>query len=308
MMAAYGLFTQGHGPQGTLEKLELSFKEPVSLRTVKAWRADYKERQAELETRLDAPFEWSRLTDFDVPAEGSRAVLDAYRFYLSKGWDESEPFTFRLARWVWRVSQALQPWDGPDPAMRSWDIVVFAREYATRQLATVVLRQRHDTADLDLFLACAPWTSLEALKGYHAVQDRLGSSARLRNVQDDYELLRRLKPDSGWIERLKPLMRRPKPEDLAQWYQQLLRDREGILPSQFAGYQEWLHLRQQGQEPPELWHVTYLHEVHVKAGLAEAEPRDEPDEPPFVARPSRGHTRRTRESHEGGSSHGQAKR
>ena len=157
------------------------------------------------ELREDVPFVWSAMSD--VPWEGSRVILSLWNHHRSSGADEhSRPFTFRLAKWIWRVLQTfdLSEWRGrgilgnggiyePYPQ----DVLDLAGEYAWRESAKSVLGEPFETELLDLALATEPWRDRDSLLRYQEARDALGSPGCVNWRYRDVEFLQRVSPGAA---------------------------------------------------------------------------------------------------------------
>ena len=307
ILRIYLLRRQGLTLDGIDEQLSQEFEEPPSRSSV----ARIVRQQQELPpTQLaeDVPFSWSSMTE--APWEASRPVLDAWTLYEAQS--ESEhfgPFTRRLAKWTWRVLQALEGtanrgdarhfavagefdagWrlsdrDDDLPVLLSFDeepkkpvpstptagdVIDVAREYAWREIASVVIEPRFDTTDLDMFLAFTPWRDRSWLKLYQRARDR-SEIEMIHWHLFDLEWLDRVDPKfaQSHRERLPDMFQSPDIEAAQLATQLRLRKVDGLLRSQLSAYPAV-----SGTDSDE-WFFDYLSEVddlvagEQKGGTAE---------------------------------------
>ena len=158
----------------------------------------------------DVPFSWGTMTE--VPWEQSREILDAWAWYITAEDKHFGIFTRRTAKWVWRVLQALSlgsPSTDKDSEPFRWqeleigvhpsptDVTHIAREYAWREIASIVMHERFVTHDLDVWLALQPWKSNESLERYHGVADGVKEQLCVNWHLTDLDWLEKVVPDFG---------------------------------------------------------------------------------------------------------------
>lgn len=242
----------------------------------------------------DEPLVWSIMTE--VPWEDSRMVLDAWAHFQTSRFETSYGmFSRRLAKWVWRVAQALFPGntetatlfspsqpvtgtfddvDEPQERPKVWtptadDVLMIAVEYSWRELASVVLDEPFDTVDLDLLLALTPWKGRSYLERYHQYRDELGQ----------FEWLEWHFRDIDWIDKINPGLAAKLRKYLGEGdkggeerpyaERRYLREGDGLLYSQHIDYGNFV-----GSDPgdryavgEEPWHISYIAELlrNIKA-------------------------------------------
>jgi hypothetical protein len=151
-LSAYQHWRKGLGLTAICEKLEKKFgAETVSERTVATWIRGYKSLRPET-VDLDAPFEWHRMAEYDLPWEASSFLLEMWWWVLENLYPKhGERPTVRSVRWWWRVHQAA-------PDVRHYiDVWFLAQQFANRELVHEVLGEPLDLADLEARLAYKPW-------------------------------------------------------------------------------------------------------------------------------------------------------
>ena len=165
----------------------------------------------------DVPFVWSAMGD--LPWESSRALLEVWGFYHIRSTPQGlfGPFSRRLAKWTWRVLQAVGsdvfpdsnswgyettdlgfpvpvnrafPIHSVDEHLNGYDLLWIAKDYSWREKASILSIETFDTRDLDLKLALRPWQDLNNLKLYHGARDRLGLTKEQVFRSADSEWLR----------------------------------------------------------------------------------------------------------------------
>lgn len=135
----------------------------------------------------DDVFAWSSMRE---PWEGSGAILDAWSFYEREGYERKfGPFTRRFAKWTWRVAWAMGNGNSPVPmglqasinpelsegtAPMPQDPLLWAMEYAWREIEAIVFGRPLATREIDKALAIKPWQSEEQLAQFHESRDSEG--------------------------------------------------------------------------------------------------------------------------------------
>ena len=153
-------------------------KSTVFRRIKKVHNETTKEQLAE-----DKPFVWGQ--HCIGPWGSSNVVLATWGWYHSIDLDQKVgPFSRRLARWVWRVGEAVGAdelnylnhpnLEDPRGYVTRFSFFLIAREYAWRETAAMVLNEEFKTEDLDLWLAMLPWVDQDRYESYNKVRDRLG--------------------------------------------------------------------------------------------------------------------------------------
>ena len=131
-------------------------EEAAGQRTVEKWRAGWKAKPIE----ADVPFEWHRMTEFELPCEAG-AFLLRMRVFVLEGKDrffivgavdqERRPvFSFRLAKWCWWVHLAA-----PDLCML--DVSWLANTCSFRELAQDLTGHPLNLDDITDYLGFRPW-------------------------------------------------------------------------------------------------------------------------------------------------------
>ena len=247
---------------------------------VARWLQRFKEKMPPEELSEDEPFVWSTMSE--VPWENSRGILDARYAHLQRG-DRVGPFTRRLAKWTWRVLNAIGLADEAnsvapripgtsrlrrDPDRRvTWpnaiDVAGIAQEYALRETASLILGEEFQTQDLDLWLTFRPWHGKNWLDRYQATRDRLGLFSYVQWHVTDEEWLKRVAPaevEGILADLLSRIGLDVAAEDGADDF---LKATDGLLRSQFIEYVAWAHTSADGQvqtaRPIESqWYLDYL--------------------------------------------------
>ena len=155
--------------------LEEKFGESAPDRsTVARHLKKFKEQPPE-ELAEDRPFVWAEA--HEKLWAGDRSILDAIGIYnLHDLHTLIGPFTHRTAKWVYRVSLAIEPWSGPDNGDKTCDVLDLAQDYAASEIYAMLQKKPLDTTRQDLFLACKPWTDLNALCEFWARLHPQGST------------------------------------------------------------------------------------------------------------------------------------
>ena len=239
----------------------------------------------------DAPFRWGGMTD--VPWEHSRFVLDAWAYFQNGQLDDAfGPFSFRLAKWIYRLSYAVglvatdesgsrflipEPVEGPvnNPTPPSdhadghvWtptvdDVIQIASEYSWREIDSIVRQKSPDTTDLDALMAYTPWRNRIHLDRYHQHRDRLGIFSRVRWHFRDYQWLELVSPKVG---RRGLASQEKGAGDTTEAQLKYLRQADGLLYSQHIDYSGYVG-RDQAERPPvgeAPWHIQYFVDIQVE--------------------------------------------
>jgi hypothetical protein len=195
---AFQLWGSGMTIRATQILLGKEFTEPVSHGTVGTWFKKFKEGEL-LHSDSDQPFSWSEMSRFDLPDEAS-GVLIRVASLIGKFGDwkhllhETHPvFTFRDAKWMWRVYCAVERKadytppiaDFPDDYGLPAGAVVgaiplpdgsmpldfvewlrFGRMFSDVERARLIAGLDVDTSLPEQALAYRPWESLENRRRY----------------------------------------------------------------------------------------------------------------------------------------------
>ncbi len=188
LIRSYQLRRQGLTLDRIVDKLSLEFSlERIPDRATIARNLKRFEERPPEELEEDTAFDWTGVTDVN----GYRKMLDVYAYYecmFNK--DYSGPMTKRLAKWVWRVLNALSCHDGElftsfQVAELHWrdyvgasgtlsayklggsipgeptenDILYIAKEYAWREIDSTLYGTPKNNKDIDAWLAFKPWES-----------------------------------------------------------------------------------------------------------------------------------------------------
>jgi hypothetical protein len=216
-----------------------------------------------------------------MPWEASHLVLAVESYWHDRRLEENRgALTFRVAKWTWRVANALGAVNQIDEdrlfssssapeedeleaspnVPNEVDILDFAQEYALREMVFEVLEQPFVTKDLDLLLASTPWESLNRLTAYRSRRNAL----RIKHVEwhDPYRDWEDLGPDEI-RKKLAGLRDRFRSEDrlasegFRAAIEQLDTQTDGLLASQISRFTEYSN---DLQGVP--WWVNHLHETY----------------------------------------------
>ena len=285
-LKAYTLRTQGLTVDeivGTLRE-EFGVQAVPDRSNVARWLKKWRESPPE-ELEEDEAFAWSTMSE--LPWEHSRGVLDAWHFHQESRRDEKVgPFTRRLAKWTWRVLNAMGLADEAnsaapripgttrkrrDPGRRlTWptdqDVAGVVQEYSWRETASVILGEEFQTRDLDMWLTFRPWHGRDWLDHYNATRDRLGLFEYVQWHVTDDEWLRQVAPTA--VEGLRWDLFSRIGLDVGEEVGagDFRKATDGLLRSQLVEYIAWDHLRAGLDVPPPKkvdlqWSLDYLSEV-----------------------------------------------
>ena len=170
---AYQLYKEGLGPTAIFEKLCGEFPTPVSPRTVSTWLRGFRELDPGV-TNLDAPFEYHRMGERDLPWEASCHLMEMwawareFRTHRAQELDDLEPPlpTVREARWWWRIHLMV-------PEISKLDVYFWAQAFVVQELLKDVLDESIDMAGLEAKLAYRPWESQEKKLVYLQAIDQM---------------------------------------------------------------------------------------------------------------------------------------
>ena len=198
----------GPKPSAILGALETEFgPEAVSLRTISTWLSNFKE----LDTRLDDPFEWHRIGDYQLNGWGLSWESGEY-LLMMQAYVESQVYTYdraqevmgtgtkgelpdtltgpprppynqlmptvRQACWWWRVHLAARDMD----MEKVW---IMGTLYAIRELVSQLSRERLELGDLDAYLVHKPWEGESQESRYR----RLIAQGRIPAIRSNPERL-----------------------------------------------------------------------------------------------------------------------
>lgn len=236
----------------------------------------------------DAPFKWSQMNI--APWEGSQTVLGAYAHYVTNGLaGYFGPFTNRLAKWIWRISQALSINSNASSygsfaystyfdfevsrfgtelnadqlnnlfelqsIPTKMDIISIALEYSWRETHSILFSSEFDTFDLDFWLAFAPWQGPTQLLIYNLNRDATEGVGMLKWHYTDVEWLDDVDPETAASHRkhIPHLLIPPGnvPSEAREDAQKRLRAQmDGLLPSQGRIAVLWFEAAEKNSE---LW-------------------------------------------------------
>lgn len=220
LIRSYQLRRQGNTIDSILDRLHSEFSlaripdRATIARNLKKFEADRPE-----ELKEDLPFDWTKMGD----VAGAREMLNVHAFYETNGHSECYgPFTQRLAKWTWRVLNAVECQDEDlftpfwDPE-RHWqamitqggeldgcefldhgrpsenDIIGIAMEYNWREMEAVMYETPTQNEDLNMWLAFKPWTGPASAGRYAQWKTDTGRSW-IRWHFDDVDWLDRIDP------------------------------------------------------------------------------------------------------------------
>lgn len=166
--ARIALIRRLRGGRNTIDEIETLMIEAgrrTSRGAIARYTKEY-DQQQEAEKTLDAPFEWHRLADYELPWEASAYLFDVLtkaRIQLLAHLGTTPimlpPATVREVRWWWRIHLA-------DPAIEWFDVVHIARAFASRELASQILGKPLFMADLEALVAYHPWSGGDSKRLY----------------------------------------------------------------------------------------------------------------------------------------------
>lgn len=177
---AYQLYQEKRntGEDGSAVAIHVELQEAhpegtVSYRVIAAWVREFKGMQ-EWQTLLDSPFHWPEsMGTLGLPWEASAYIMDIlFRLEQRRKGERSEDnrskefntgarglttprLTGREALWCWRVHLAA-PEFGTSVGVKD-DVYSLAKEFATREICSLVLHGPFDTVDLEARLVHKSW-------------------------------------------------------------------------------------------------------------------------------------------------------
>lgn len=260
--------------------------------TIARWLKRFESAPPE-ELSQDVPFAWGSMSG--VPWEGSRSILELWDYHVTESSDAEHfgPFTFRVAKWCWRILLALdlgerrEDFGGFSDEDKTFgptrqDIIALAREYSWRETASALFEEPFDTSLLDLMLAMMSWRDSDSLGRYQKARDRLGSNVYMSWHYYDVEFLDRVDPaaaqtvgrrSSNLFEKLMRLeYESPVAADLPAGlaYRRAI---DGLLPMQHNHYVKWWDgWKAKGGKPP--WYIEHISDAWSTLSAEHPELRD----------------------------------
>lgn len=139
-------------------------------RTVAKYAKEYDLLPDEVKA-LDAPFEWSKMDAYRLPASASQFILNMmYMLIITRKTPEAQQLpgpTVRQVQWWWKVSNGVP--DLPNPI----DTSCLADCFVARELLHHLCDLPLFTSDLDAIMVYQPWASNERWEAYEkAIEER----------------------------------------------------------------------------------------------------------------------------------------
>ena len=166
-------------------------------RTVAKYAKEYDSLPDEVKA-LDAPFEWSKMEGYRLPAPASQFILNMmYMLISTRKTPEAQQLpepTVRQVQWWWKVSSRLP--DLPNPI----DTNYLADCFVARELMHHLCGLPLFTSDLDANMVYQPWASNERCEAYERAIEE-GRIPRFSNPLDSREVRRnvaKVEKDRWW--------------------------------------------------------------------------------------------------------------
>jgi len=182
-LLALSLYRDGMSIDAITMALERRFDSPASRSLVGKWRKQFAEGEV-LSNDIDKPFRWANMSDFNIPAEAGDFLLSVAS-RLSDYGDQhihlqglEDGFSFRDARWFWRVFNAVggriqidgqnQNMNGKRESMDWISLLNYARTLSAAEMAREIAGVQVDVTHIEAELAYRPWESTAAANRYDA--------------------------------------------------------------------------------------------------------------------------------------------
>ena len=173
-MRTLELFGASLGPTPIYRKLQDEYQDPVSLKTVKNWLADFRRPGKEGEERNPEeakflislkPFTWGDIGQHEIPWEASEFIarLMVENVDSMKGTHHRSLLRIQVL-WLWRFSLLA-------PTLPISRLLKMSGHIIIEQLRAVLNGEPMDFDDIYWWLAYEPWKNLEKHKVYEAAID-----------------------------------------------------------------------------------------------------------------------------------------
>lgn len=186
-LRAHQLHVQGYKKNEILWKLKDKYPKPISSRTLSYWIHEFKNLESKPEN-LEALFELHRMEEYGLPWEACGyisniwfEVVEAPKVVTPTSISSNEHGTkwkptVRDVQWWWRVHNMAEE-------LSNSDVYMFARQYASRELISVMTDVPAKYADLDAFLTYKPWLDLVRANAYRGAIKK----GAIQKVNEDFE-------------------------------------------------------------------------------------------------------------------------